>query len=316
MANLEEKTIITYRYFIRVMAELLLDLFLYYTSSYPLLLIIGAFKRIKRRIKYLWFPKGPGRPPVPENIVDLILDMKRSNLLWGALRISQELKLMRISLHKKTISNILKENGFSTPPMKHQPPTWEALLAEGKEVWAMDFCNIIDLKLFQIYIIGIINIHSREIVWQAITIHPDREWILQQFKNISINGTPFPRYLIIDNDSIYGNWMTPILHKYFDIKTLRITKGCPWQNGIMERYWKTLQIELVDRLHIQDESSIRYFCNIYKQYYNETRPHQGIFGFVPSEPSQQKASISNLHLLKYEKVKHAHGLFTEFKLVA
>jgi hypothetical protein len=70
MVDLEEKTIITYRYFIRVMAELLLDLFLYYTSSYPLLLIIGAFKRIKRRVKYLWFPKGPGRPPVPENIVD------------------------------------------------------------------------------------------------------------------------------------------------------------------------------------------------------------------------------------------------------
>jgi hypothetical protein len=95
----------------------------------------------------------------------------------------------------------------------------------------MDFCNIIDLKLFQIYIIGIINIHSREIVWQAITIHPDREWILQQLKNISINATPFPRYLIIDNDSRYGNWMTPILLEYFDIKTLRIAKGCPWQNG-------------------------------------------------------------------------------------
>jgi hypothetical protein len=60
--------------------------------------------------------------------------MKRSNLHWGALRISQELKLMGISLHKKTISNILKENGFSTPPMKHQPPTWEALLAESKEI--------------------------------------------------------------------------------------------------------------------------------------------------------------------------------------
>jgi hypothetical protein len=118
------------------MAELLLDLFLYYTSSYPLLLIIGALKRIKRIIKYLWFPKGPGRPPVLENIVDLILDMKRSSLLMG------------ISLHKKTISNILKENGFSTPPMKHQTPTWEALLAEGNEVCAMNFCNIIDLKLF------------------------------------------------------------------------------------------------------------------------------------------------------------------------
>jgi transposase InsO family protein len=87
--------------------------------------------------------------------------------------------------------------------------------------------------------------------------------------------------------------MTPILLEYFIIKTLRIAKGCPCQNGIMERYWKTLQIELIDRLHIQDESSIRYFCNIYKNYYNEIRHHQGIFSFVPSEPSQKKVIISN-----------------------
>jgi hypothetical protein len=189
---------------VRILAEFFLDLFFYYSSSYPLLLIIGAFKRIKRRLKYLWFPKGHGRPPVPENIVGLIKDMKRSNLLWGALRISQELRLMGVSLHKKTISNILKENGFSTPPMKHQPPTWEALLAEGKEICAMDFCNIIDLKLFQIYIIGIINVNSREIIWHAITVNPKRKWIIQQFKNLSIDNIPLPRYLIIDNDSIYG----------------------------------------------------------------------------------------------------------------
>jgi transposase InsO family protein len=61
----------------------------------------------------------------------------------------------------------------------------------------------------------------------------------------------------------------------------------------MERYWKTLQIELVNRVHIQDESSMRYFCNIYKSYYNETRPHQGLFRNVPLEPNQQKKIITN-----------------------
>jgi hypothetical protein len=39
--------------------------------------------------------------------------MKRLNLLWAALIISQELSLMGISLHKRTIANILKENGTS-----------------------------------------------------------------------------------------------------------------------------------------------------------------------------------------------------------
>ncbi|MBT8374260.1 MAG: hypothetical protein KJN80_05045 [Deltaproteobacteria bacterium] len=203
-------------------------------------------------MKHLWFPKGPGRPPVPENIVDLILDMKRSNLLWGALRISQELKLLGILLHKKTVSRILKENGFSSPPMKYQPPTWESLLASGSEVWAMDFCNIIDVKLFQIYIFGIININTRELILMSITLSPNRDWIVQQFRNLATDGIVFPRYLILDNDGIYGNWIDPILIDYFNIKTFRIASKSPWQNAVMERYWKSLQVECIFRLHIQN----------------------------------------------------------------
>ena len=307
---------LTYKYIIRIFIELLVDLYLYYTSSYCLLLIIGAYKRIKRRVKYLWFPKGPGRPPVPENIVDLILDLKRSNLLWGALRISQELRLMGISLNKKTVASILKENGLTTPPMKYQPPTWEALLAESNHIWAMDFCNIIDLKLFQIYIFSIIDITTREIVWQAVTVHPNRNWIVQQFKNLSIDEINFPKYLIIDNDGLYGKWIDSVMKEYFDIKTLRITPGSPWQNGFIERYWKTLQEELIDRLHIKDETSIRHFCSKYQKYYNGIRPHQGILGQTPSKLKIENSIIINLSSVRYEKIKHVHGLFTEFKLVA
>jgi hypothetical protein len=84
----------------------------------------------------------------------------------------------------------------------------------------------------------------------------------------------------------------------------------------MERYWKTIQVELINRLHIKDESSIRYFFSIYIKYYNETRPHQALLGSQPSRESQKTPTLSKLHLLKYEKIKHAHGLFTEFKLVA
>lgn len=316
MIKVLQKLKISFRYISRVIIELLVDLFLYYTSSYSLLLIIGAYKRIKRRVKYLWFPKGAGRPTVPENIVDLILEIKRSNLLWGALRISQELRLMGISLHKKTIAKILKENGFSTPPMKHQPPTWEALLAEGSEVWAMDFCNIIDLKLLQIYIFGIINVNTREMVCLSVTLHPNRNWIIQQFKNLAIDEKDFPRYLIIDNDAIYGSWIDPIMIEYFDIQTLRISPRCPWQNGTMERYWKSLQEELIFRLHIQDELSIKYFCSKYRRYYNDTRPHQGILGETPSQVRALIPLISDLSSLQYYKIKHAHGLFTEFRVAA
>jgi hypothetical protein len=49
---------------------------------------------------------------VSEDVVELILDMKRSNWSWGALRISQELLLLGIHVHKKIVKRMLLENGM------------------------------------------------------------------------------------------------------------------------------------------------------------------------------------------------------------
>ena len=75
--------------------------FVWRVTLYPFLLIMGVLRRMLRRTKAVWMPKGPGRQPVREDVVELILDMKRSNLSWGVLRISQELLLLGIRIHKK-----------------------------------------------------------------------------------------------------------------------------------------------------------------------------------------------------------------------
>jgi putative transposase len=180
----------------------------------------------------------------------------------------------------------------------------------------MDFCNIINIKLFQIYILRVIDIKSRELISIAVTCSPNRQWILQQFKNLSIDESKFPKYLIIDNDGIYGKWIDPVFLEYFDIKIWRISKRAPWQNGYIERFWRSLQGECIYRIHIQNESSIRYFCNKYKDYYNKVRPHQGLVGKRPVENGNLKKNLLNLKELKYKKEKIAHGLFTKFSLVA
>jgi hypothetical protein len=43
-----------------------------------------ACRRIRRHLGILWQKKGCGRPPIPEPVVNLIIDMKRSNLNWGS----------------------------------------------------------------------------------------------------------------------------------------------------------------------------------------------------------------------------------------
>ena len=93
-----------------------------------MLLIIGTHRRIRGRLEVIWVPKSTGRPSVSGDIIDLIIDMKRQNLIWGAIRISQELKHLGISNHKKTVQRILKEFGFTPPKLKFPLPSRSGLI--------------------------------------------------------------------------------------------------------------------------------------------------------------------------------------------
>ena len=101
-----QRTKYSLRMVVKTLKEFVCDLLRYYVSPYPLQLFIGAFRRLQRRLKLLWVPRGRGRPPVSEEITELILDMKRFNPGWGALPISQELNLPRIPVSKIIVGAI------------------------------------------------------------------------------------------------------------------------------------------------------------------------------------------------------------------
>ncbi|MFW7382053.1 MAG: hypothetical protein ACOH5I_24820 [Oligoflexus sp.] len=181
---------------------------------HPFLLILGAFGRFRRRLKIIWYSKKPkGRSPIHENIVDLIIDMKRCNTIWGVQRISDELKILGISVSKKTVLKILRENGFIPPMTKFKPPSWRSVLDSFSRYWAMDFTTIFDANGIQIFIFAIIDIPSRRLILINSTANPKKNWLIQQFRNCSIGGHEFPRAMVHDRDGIYGKWLPNILQE-------------------------------------------------------------------------------------------------------
>ena len=59
----------------RVLGQLFCDLWPYYAYPYPFLMIMGVFRRILRRAKALWLPKGRGDPSplAQDTYMDLLL---------------------------------------------------------------------------------------------------------------------------------------------------------------------------------------------------------------------------------------------------
>ena len=213
----------------KLLLELSKDLWTYYITPYPFLLIIGAYRRMVGRFKIIWIPKGRGRPPIHENIVDLILEMKRCYKISGAQRISDELRLMGIRVSKKSILKILRANGFSPPRTKFAPPPWGSVLSSFSRYWSMDFTCVFDMGGLQIFIFAIIEVLSRRLILINATTKPTKEWLIQQFRNCCISGHAFPGAMVHARDGIYGLWLQDVLLE-FECQSIRTPPRSPWLN--------------------------------------------------------------------------------------
>jgi len=94
------------RMVLKTLKELCQDLWNYYFTPYPILLVIGAFRRLLSRLKLIWVPRGRGRPTISPEVVELVLEMKRDNPGWGALRISQELALLGVIVSDEAVRRL------------------------------------------------------------------------------------------------------------------------------------------------------------------------------------------------------------------
>jgi transposase len=98
----------------------------------------------RQLIKNFWTFKSKkrvGRPPVSNEIKQLILAMKNDNLFWSYKKIQGELKKLDIHLDKKTIRNILTD--FRRRGKIRRSLTWNQFLRlQIHSLYAMDFFTI------------------------------------------------------------------------------------------------------------------------------------------------------------------------------
>ena len=247
--------------------------------------------------------------------IDLIIDMKRCNQVWGSQRISDELKLMGIRVSKITVLKILRENGFVPPRTRFTPPPWNSVLDSFCRYWSMDFTSVFDSKGAQLFVLAIIEIHSRKLIIINPTENPTKSWLIQQFRNCSILGHEFPRAMVHDRDGIYGNWLPGIL-KEFDCQSVKILPKSPWLNPFVERFHLSLKTEILNRVRIVDDHHARYLCSSYQEYFNKLRPHQGIEGKVPDRQAVEPKKIVSFEDISIKKTKILDGLATQFRIAA
>jgi len=133
--------------------------------------------------------RGPGRPRVMQEIVDLVVRMALENPSWGYTRIQGALANLGHKVGRGTIANVLKENGIDPAPERGKHTSWATFLkAHWECLAATDFFAVEVLTLTGLvthYILFFIDIATRTVHIAGVTTNPNEVWMLQIARNVT-----------------------------------------------------------------------------------------------------------------------------------
>jgi putative transposase len=269
----------------------------------------------RRLIKRTWtYPNTTGRPPVPEEIRELVQRLARQNAAWGHRRIQGELLGLGFRIGAGTIRRILAAAGL-TPAPRRTSPTWRQFLtSQAAGILACDFLHVDTVFLKRLYVFFVMEIQTRRVYILGVTAHPTGAWTAQQARNLLMNlgarAGQF-RFLIRDRDSKF----TAAFDDVFVGNGTRIIKApvrSPRANSFAERYVGMLRRECLDHLLIYGERHLWRLLAEYAQHYNGHRPHQSRNQRPPLHEPGQPIDVT----ARITRRKVVHGLISEYRRAA
>jgi transposase InsO family protein len=269
-----------------------------------------------------------GRPRIPRKHITFIQRISGDHPEWGEDKIAEELAAkFGIKHSPSTIRRYMIPR--PSAPRGHQ--TWRTFVRNhAKEVWACDFLTQYTAFFAVAYVFVILEIGSRRIVHVNVTANPTLPWVKQQIRE----ATPWdqtPRFLIHDNDGVFGQYGKPLtveddsrkrsyrchldrwLHGATGIEGLPIPFGAPNASPHVERFIRTLREEALDHFIFLSADHVRRVVAEYVRYYNRARPSQAIHGIPDPYPELRQPQPRAGKLVALPVLR---GLQHDYRLVA
>ena len=124
-------------------------------------------------------PRRPGRPRTVCFIRALVLRLVRENPAWGYRRVHGELLVLGVKVAPSAVWEILKEAGIDPVPGR-SATTWASFLQSHAEgLLACDFFETVTLSGTRVFVLAVIEHHTRRIRVLGATAHPTASWVAQ-----------------------------------------------------------------------------------------------------------------------------------------
>ena len=233
---------------------------------------------VRRKWTYPNKNKG-GRPSISKELESVLLRLARENPRWGYGKIHGELVKLSFKVSLPTVRNILNRHGIQPAQVRSGSIGWLHLMAHYKEqILACDFFTVETIWLQTFYVLFFIELGSRRVHFAGITTNPDQIWVTQQARQLvwelSDRENPL-RFLIHDNDSSFCRAFDAVFESE-GLHVINTPVRAPNANAFAERWVRTAREECLDHILVINAAHLRRVLIEFVQYYNASRPHQGL----------------------------------------
>src|SRR6266540_2728728 len=250
-----------------------------------------------------------GRPPVGDEMRQLVLRLARETPRWGYQRIAGELKGLGLNVSATTVRKILRQAGIG-PAGKRRGLPWRAFLRQqAHSMLAVDFFTVETISLQRLYALFVIEVGSRRVHLAGCTANPTGAWVTQQARQFAWTlheAPPRFRFLIRDRDSKF----TRSFDAVFASEGIRVVKTpvrAPKANAIAERFVGTARRECLVWLLILNRRHLEHVLHVFVDHYNGHRPHRSRDLTPPADIDCERPAFSSSRDVKRRGLNHEYS---------
>ncbi len=198
-----------------------------------------------------------------------------------------------VSVSKSFVSALLRQQRYAA--VRASQRAYVATREPIQTTWGMDLTGLPLVDGSSVAVFGVIDHGSRAILSLSPVVRRNSLVLLGKLL-IAMGSYGLPRAVRTDNEAVFKSWMFAVILKSLGVRQQFTKLASPWQNGRIERFWRTLKFELQTkprqsiaqgiavqtRMKFASVAAIGCLLESFKDGYNGQRPHQSLKGATPA----------------------------------